>query len=209
MNERTRQEIRTWAARLTGLPEESFEGLTFEQKVEELLKWHAAKVIGEQMSVLILALILTEDETNHTTVAKYLGSREVTDRKEGRFAFVTGLCELPNHVINGFLPMLKAGGYRPHLRADTSRMFVRLMGKLSERSVSLQPGDFADAILLRRMSPYMTRKAVKLLEGFAERHPDGLQAALEAVSVARSEAVDVIADKDHLADRLPDPDAPS
>lgn len=184
--------IRRWQSRLTGLPDTIFEDRSLEALLDEAAQWHGKKIIAEQMVALLVAQTMVEHEAKAKDLALYFGSREARATPLGRFNFATGLAEWPGLVMRLFLPLLKLRGYRPFLRAaqpnETAHSILGLCKKGIFARAGLDPGDIADGLYARGLSPSTAMKALRTLLSFAEADPEAERALLRAIVATRAEA---------------------
>jgi hypothetical protein len=193
-NEQLLRQITEWQSRLTGLPESCFEGLDLDRKLTEIARWHASKVVAEQMVVLLVAQAMLEDGMTAKDLATHLGSRESKATPLGRFNFVTGIAEWPGMVARVFLPLLRMGGYRPFLRYDTAKAVLDLCALFTVSDRSLRPGDVADTLYRRGLSPHVAKRTLQTLRAFGESAPRALPRLRQASAAVREQAVQTIAD---------------
>ena len=201
-NEQLPRHIREWQSRLTGLPESNFTGRALEEKLALLAHWHASKVVAEQMVVMLIAQIMVEEGLSAKDVGGYLGSREVKATPLGRFNFATGIAEWPLAVEKLFLPLLQYGGYRPFLRPDTAKAILDLCTGPEFAWAGLDPGNVADALYRRGLSPYVTKRTLRTLRALREFDPAAAQRMLQALSAVREQAVDTIVDLPKIGERI-------
>ena len=201
-NEQLLIRIREWQSRLTGLPESCFEGLDLEWKLTEIARWHASKVVAEQMVVLSVAQVMLEDGMTEKDLATHLGSREAKATPLGRFNFVTGIAEWPGMVARVFLPLLRMAGYRPFLRYDAAKAVLDLCAQFSVLDRSLRPGNVADTLYRRGLSPHVAKRTLRTMKAFGESQPEGPLRLWQAFAAAREQALKTIADLAETDERI-------
>ena len=201
-NEQLLRSIGTWQSRVTGLPEQCFEGLDLQEKLDAMAQWHASKMVAEQVLALLVAQTMVEDDVTVRGLAAYLGCREARAAPLGRFNFVSGIAEWPGNVNRVFLPLLRSGGYRPFLRYDTAKAILDLCRTPGLSGAGLQPGDVADTIYRRGLSPSVAKRSLKTLAAFAKSDPEAARSQLEGLMAAREQAVPAIADLPDIDERI-------
>jgi len=180
-------EIIQWLGRVTGLPEDTFAGLSLADKLREITHWHASRVVAEQACLLMCALLMVEEGISASDLTKLLASKESKDTPLGAFSVVSGVCETPIVAETVALPLLECKAYRPFLRRDVGRAILAL-----PQGEATPPAHVADALLTNALAPTSALKLLKTMRQLSKRDPQAMPRLLRALVELRKEATDVV-----------------
>lgn len=203
--------IKQWQSKLTGLPDEAFDGFDVEQQIELASKWFASHVIAEQMAALTLARLMVQDDVSIKDLRWYLGSSEAKKKPLGRFNYVAGIGEWAASVAKVWLPLLRQNGYRPCFPAQVARQIL-LIAEEFIAIAGMSASSVADTVYKQGLSPYIAKRTIGTLRSFANVNPIGARQMLQGLALAREQAVDAISgvpEVEAVVDAIDEPWHPS
>ncbi len=184
--------IKQWQSKLTGLPEQAFEGQAFEEQLDRMRQWHVSRIVAEQMAMLTTAQIMLEHDLSSRDIGTYVASGERRQGHLGTWSFLTGLAGIPTAVDHCYMPLLRSGGYRPFLRQSVCAEIVKLVTDPKFAKAELSLGDVADAIYHLGLSARTARDTLKLVRELAKTSEDAAVNLIQDLVHVRELAEDIV-----------------
>ncbi len=183
--------IKQWQSKLTGYPEETFDNLSLQEKIDLCHQWFASHVIAEQMAALTMLRIIIEHDVTIKQLRAYFSTTEAKSKPLARFNYCAGIGELASKAWKVIHPLLQSGGYYPHVPADVGKVILNLVDDIGAAS-GVTASNIAAALYRKGLSPYVAKRTINTLRKFSEVDSSSARQLLQGFAAAREAAIDTI-----------------